>query len=539
MRGLRALLSAAAVLCAAVGVSAQETPAPPVPNLLTLGGGTPAGLDFALRAHLEPEAQAPGHPVVALVRFTCPQKWYIYADSVSVRLVPPEQAGALVEQGSLRLPESKSKHDALLGERVDYFDGQFEAALVLKIRADAPQGEHALKLRVQYQGCKPDLCFPPTERDVEVKLIVLAPGTEPVAVGELALPVRAEEFAERSLLILIPLAFVGGLLLALTPCVYPLIPVTIGVIGATTDRKLGALLRSLVYVLGISVTYAVLGLVAASAGEAFGTLLQSPVVYLAVAALLVVLAVSMFGLFEIQVPASWSARLQAKVHGRWGVAGIFVLGLLSGIAVTACVAPVISGALLYVFKSRDMLAGFLILFAIAWGMGTPLVVLGTFSGLIRSLPKSGKWQAGVRGLLGVALLVGAGFFVLKSGVLPSRDHLPGKWVSSQEQALREAGEQRKPVMIYFWQERCPSCDLLKARTFPDEGVLAEQDRFVCAAIDGTRWDARQRSEMREKYGVWGFPTIAFIDSRGQVLKERTIVGYVNAERLLEVMQGVR
>jgi len=534
---------AAWILIAAVGMSAQE-PFPMAPVDLSrppdFGAG---GEDFAVSARLEPEAQAPGHPVTAVVRFSCPEQWYIYVGSISVEVLAAEGEATPVKAGDLHLPRAKSRYDEVIGEQLEYLEGEFEARLALDILKDAPQGERTVKLRVGYQGCKPNLCFLPTTRDLEVRLSVLAPGAEPAVVP--AVPATSgatgyeDEFAQSNLLVAVAIAFVAGLGLALTPCVYPLIPITVGVIGATAGRRLDALLRSLLYVFGISVTYAVLGLVAASAGEAFGVLLQSPVLYLGLAAVFIVLAAAMFGLFTIQMPASWTARLQGKVQGRWGLLGIFVLGLLSGVAVTACIAPVVSGALLYVFKRRDMAAGFLVLFAIAWGMGTPLVVLGTFSGLVKALPKSGGWQQVVKYVFGVALLVGAGYFVLRSGVVPVEKDLPGAWVTSEAQALKESREQGKPVMLYFWQQRCPACSELKAKTFPDERILAEEERFVCARIDGTRWNADERKRMQAEYGVQGFPTIAFIGSDGKIIHDLKVEGYVRPDVLLKAMRSVR
>jgi len=542
MRRLAPLLALACLATGGRGVHAAQ-PSEPLPLSGPAGAAGPGSApvaDFALSASVLPPAQVPGHPVVAVVRFTCPPGWYVYADSVKVGLAG--EGGAQVARAEgLRLPAPSSKYDEWLREHVDYYDGQFEARLRLRVLETAPPGEHALRLSVSYQGCRPDLCFPPRTRELAVTLEVLPPGAEPAAVEERgqAGGESATGLAGAGLLRAILLAYVGGLLLALTPCVYPLMPIVIGVIGATADRRLAAFLRSLLYVAGISVTYAVLGLVAASAGEAFGTALQSPVVYLVLAALLLALAASMFGLFTLQMPSSWSARLQAHVRGRWGLAGVFVLGLLSGVAVTACVAPVVSSALLYVFHSRNMLGGFFILSAIAWGMGTPLVVLGTFSGLLKALPRSGRWQEAVRYLLGAALVFGAGYFVFKSGLIPSGHELPGTWLTSEQAALELARAERKPVMLYFWQERCPNCDRLRASTFTDPRVQEEMRRFVCVAIDGTHWDAATRARMPRQYGVTGFPTIVFLGPGGRPLPGHTLVGYVDAERLLEAMRSVR
>ncbi len=600
------VVALAVLLAAGVAAAAQESPRGDLPALPAPLLGAPAEQDFALAVRLDPASQAPGHPVVAVAEFDCPEHWYIYADSISLELADPD--GAPLRAGRLSLPTPKSKYDQFLEQEVSYFDGKFGITLPLDLREDAPAGEHTVQLQVGYQGCKPDLCFLPQKRSFELRLTVLPTGAQPVPIpglGPLATePTTApEEPAGRNLLLSVIVAFALGLGLSLTPCIYPMIPITISVIGATaTERKLSALVRSLTYVGGISVTYALLGAIAASTGRALGTVLQHPAVYLVLALMLVVLAAAMLDLFTIQVAASWTARLQEKLRGRAGLMGIFALGLLSGVAVTACIAPVLVAELGYVMKEAKPVTGFLVLFALAWGMGTPLVVLGTFSGLLRHLPQSGAWQQTVKHIFGLGLLGAAVYFVGRSRVMPdvwyqmfvggvllvssvfvgAFDSLEASsdsfgrarkslgllllagaivffvrpllvertaagppaeaipWVTSLEQARAEGTSQHKPVMLYFWQERCPACEKLKARTFPDPRVVAEsKKRFISAKVDGTHWDLAEQKRMRDVYDIWGFPTIAFVSSEGEVLKESTQVGYKTPEQLLQAMQSVR
>jgi len=598
---------AAAVLLALASAGAAQQPG----GSDILGGfDSPAEVDvegdFTLTARLEPPEQAPGHPVVAVVAFACPQGWYIYENSVSVAVAPPQDADPVVSVRDVRLPPPQVKYDKFLEEQVSYYEGGFSARLVLDVLDGAQEAERTLTLKASYQGCSEKLCYAPATRELEVRLSVLAAGADPVPVDltqepAVSPPRRPEaDFTGRSLAASVVLAFVLGLGLVLTPCVYPMIPITMSVIGATTtDRRLSALVRSLVYVLGISVTYALLGVIAAKVGGVFGTLLQHPAVYLALAALFAVMAASMLGLFTIQVEGSRVARLQERLRGRAGLVGVFALGLLSGVAVTPCAAPAVFAAMGYVLKTGNAVAGFLIFFAIAWGMGVPLVVVGTFGGLLKSLPKPGRWQETVKGAFGLGLLGAGVYFVGLSRVLPDlwyrmfvgafllsagvfvgafdsltdssgwlprakkalglmlavgalaafaqpllagRTAAPGpriSWITSEQSALGAAAQQGAPVMLYFWQERCAECVQLKKGTFTDPGVVDESRRFACAEIDGTEAGSPAVRRVLQEYGVIGFPTIAFVASDGRRLNDRTLRGYVSAEELLEVMRSVR
>jgi len=601
------------MLMVAVGVSgAQELPDPGLLAQARPFAVGPGSEGFTVAARLDPAWQAPGSPVVAAVAFSCPRGWYVFADSISLRVEQPAGVAPPAVARSLHLPQARSKYDELLGQQVSYLDGRFEAKLVLDIHAGAAQGDYPLNIVASFQGCSPALCFAPEDRSLPVSLRVLAPGAQPVPValpeqtapGE-ALPREAaaryeEQFAEHGLLPALVLAFVAGLGLALTPCLYPMIPVTIGVIGATaTQGRLSALGRSLLYVLGISLTYASLGVVAAGTGRAFGTVLQHPAVYLGLGVVFAGLAGSLFDLYRIELPGTWTGRLQARLRGRAGLAGVLLLGILSGLAVSPCSAPVVFAAMGYVLKTHNVLAGFLIFFAIAWGMGAPLVMLGTFSGLLRSLPRSGGWQVAVKRIFGLGLLAGAVYFVWMSAVLPepwfymflgamlaaisvfvgafdridlSRRtagwwprlkkaagllvlvgavacfvqslRLPRPipqgiaWLTSEADAAAAAVHAGRPVMLYFWQERCPVCRRLEASTFRDPGVLQESKRFVAVKFDGTDARAAHVKAVLEKYRVRGFPTIVFISADGRVLYERTVVGYVDAEHLAGLMRTV-
>ena len=186
------------------------------------------------------------------------------------------------------------------------------------------------------------------------------------------------------------LAFVAGLLASLTPCVYPLIPITIGLFGASKSQtKFGGFLLSAFYVAGIAVTYTALGVTAAMAGSVFGSALQSPWVLGAVALLFIVLGLSSMGLFEFRLPGNLQTKLSQT--GGAGHLGAFGMGLVAGIIAAPCVGPIVAGILVYVAQQQDPVMGGVLLFAFSIGMGQLFLLLGTFSNLVSKVPQSGGW----------------------------------------------------------------------------------------------------------------------------------------------------
>ena len=280
--------------------------------------------------------------------------------------------------------------------------------------------------------------------------------------------------------------------------------------------------------------------------------------------------------------------------------GVFVLGLLSGAVATPCVSPIVVGLMAHIFQSGDRARGFLMFFALAWGMGTPLVVLGTFTGLAKSLPKSGAWMERVKRFFAFCLLAAALYFVGQSGLVPAfwyralvaaflattavfvgafdalqagsgwfdrarkaagllllvagiavfvSPYLSGhmhamtengiEWITSEEEGLALARAQNRPALIDFWSIRCPPCIKLDRETFSDPRVVAEAERFVCVKIDGTRLPPDMARRYREDYGLWGFPRVVFMSSEGRVLHDLAIGEFVGPDEMLRAMQAVR
>ncbi len=210
--------------------------------------------------------------------------------------------------------------------------------------------------------------------------------------------------------------FLGGIATSLSPCVYPLIPITVSVFGARESKSiLGGFILSLIYVLGIAMTYSILGVLSAYFGFIFGSFMSNPIVVWSIFLLFFIFALSLFGLYEIRLPISLQQKLN-KVGGK-GYGGAFMMGLVAGFIAAPCTGPVLGSVLTFIATSRDIFLGFIYMFTFSMGMGLLFIVVGTFS---VSLPKAGKWTELIHSILGVIILA-AGLYFLKNVFQPLDD----------------------------------------------------------------------------------------------------------------------
>jgi thiol:disulfide interchange protein DsbD len=390
-------------------------------------------------------------------------------------------------------------------------------------------------------------------------------------------------------------AFAGGVATSLTPCVYPLIPITVSVFGARKASRGEAAALSGLYVLGIAAMYSSLGVAAALTGKAFGSVMQNPWVIGFVALVLGAMAASMFGAFEVRLPSSWQARLSGV--GGAGRAGAFAMGLVSGIIAAPCTGPVLAAALTFVATKGSPTFGFAIMFAYALGMGLLFFLIGAFS---ISLPKSGAWMDAVKSLFGVALLAAALVFLKNAfpevrplfsaargaafaagaaaaaGVLLGALHgafdgpaarraakavgvalLVGgivygvgaadarerrraaasfAWHHDEKHALARARAEGRPVILDFWADWCVACKELDRIAWSDPRVREEAGKFVALKVDGTD-DTPEFQALTAKYGVVGLPTVLFIDAQGREIPAR-ITGAIDADEMLRWLRSV-
>ncbi|MBI3074485.1 MAG: sulfite exporter TauE/SafE family protein [Deltaproteobacteria bacterium] len=363
-------------------------------------------------------------------------------------------------------------------------------------------------------------------------------------------------------------AFVLGIAADLSPCVYPLIPVTLALIGAKeAPTKLRAFSLSAVYVLGIAVMYTGLGFAVALAGKLganiiVGFTFQNPWVVGFIALLFIAMGLSLLGLYELRLPAAFQARLSKR---RRGIAGIFVMGMVAGVIASPCTGPFLAGLLGYVIVSGELAHGTTLLFAFALGMGLPFLVLGTFAGILGNLPKSGNWMLWVkRGagvvFLGVAVYVGQYalprewrqdlFGGKTSGVEAEAVAAAGAdagagvgaakvaWHKDEAAAVALAKREKKPVVLDFWGEFCKPCKVMDVEVFANAAVVKELERFIVVKVDSTDDEHPSVKALWKKYGVTGLPTLAFIDSTGRIVHEKKRSGAAKAGAVLAILRSV-
>ncbi len=385
-------------------------------DLLSFGSKQPSFLPadqaFALNVHALDR-----HTLLASFKIT--PGYYLYRDKISFSV-----AKGKTRIARITLPKGENKDDPNFGT-IEVYHQSFQAEIALeKTNATRP-----VVLSASYQGCSDKgLCYPPIVKTFNIELeqsvsAATAPATPAAAIEAPHSPKNentqiASLFKSGSFWLIVSFFFGAGLLLALTPCVFPMIPILSGIIVGRGHKitHMHAFLLSLAYVLGMAITYAIAGVAAGYSGNLISNALQTPWVLGSFAALFVLLSLSMFGLYELQLPSALQSKLtdtSNKLHGGH-LSGVFAMGALSAIIMGPCVAAPLAGALLYISQTHDALLGGTALFALALGMGAPLLLIGTSAGTL--LPKAGAWMEAVKRFFGVMMLAMAIWIV--SPVIP-------------------------------------------------------------------------------------------------------------------------
>jgi thioredoxin:protein disulfide reductase len=529
--------------------------------------------------------------------------WHINADKpndeflIPTRLKLPQVPGLTF--GKVTYPQPGKLEASFSEEPLLVFEGNITVSFpVTATRAAAP-GLNTAEATFTYQACDHKSCLPP--KTISVRLAIEVPDGEGVAAAEVepgpvedvappASPAGGPDRLEVGGLIerygyfwAFLAIFLGGLALNLTPCVYPVIPITLSFFSSQArQRKGGTFVLALMYVLGIALMYSTLGTVAALTGQIWGSALQSPWVLGFVALVMVALAFSMFGFYEITVPSALSAR----IGSRRGYVGALFMGLVVGVVAAPCVGPVIIGLLTFVSATGDPFLGFSMFFTLSLGLGLPYLLLGTFSGWATKLPTAGQWMETIKHIFGMILL-GLAFYFL-SPVIPGRiyqivlpayvaacgsylllgrravagagrgmkvtvrvlgvltialavwlmlpQQTPG-WTPYTEAAFEAALTSGRPIMIDVTAAWCVACRELDHNTFSDPRVIRASARFHRFKKDLTR-NTPENVKFQEDFAIKGLPTVLFFDADGREQENLRVTEFIGPDRFMQVLSRV-
>ncbi|MBV8032543.1 MAG: protein-disulfide reductase DsbD [Betaproteobacteria bacterium] len=474
------------------------------------------------------------------VRFDIAPGYYLYRERFRFAI----ENGGAARLGAPVFPRGEKHKDEFFGEMETY---RKQVRIRLPVEAAAPGS--AVELNVTSQGCADaGICYVPMDSRARI-VLAAAPGPsapelstapdEPLGAGSrFSLFASDREIARlfEGNALLVVAGFLGfGLLLAFTPCVLPMIPILSGIIAGEGRRlnKGRGLALSLSYVLGMAVAYAAAGVAAAFSGTLLAAALQNAWVLGAFALVFVALALSMFGWYDLQLPQFLHRRAHAA-HSRLEggrIASVAAMGVLSAIIVSPCVAAPLAGALLYISQTRDVALGGAALFAMALGMGLPLIVVGVSEGAF--LPKSGPWLNRVKQVFGVLLLAVA-VWIVWPVLAPGGGEVGFVRVASNAELEAKLLSAGKPAMLDFYADWCVSCKEMEKFTFSDPAVRQKLDGMLLLQADVTANSAEHKALLK-RFSLFGPPGIIFFDAQGREIKGLRVIGYQNAERFVKTL----
>ena len=537
-----------------------------------------------------------------IVNWSIAEGYYLYQEKISVKLNQEETSSFDVPTFSIS-PE-------------DYNDPYFGLMKIFKkpvqaiFKASHPPLKAEDVVEIAYQGCTSGFCYPPEVKEIKVADLPVAQIANTEKTSEKSTALSAQPKAEQDRLAeslfnskyAVFGFFLLGLGLAFTPCVLPMLPLLSAIVIGQNQRPnmWRAFALSFVYVQGMALTYTLLGLIVAAIGLPFQVALQHPYVMIGLSIIFVLLALSMFGVFTLQLPSSLQTKLsllsQQQKAGAFG--GVFLMGMIAGLVASPCTSAPLSGALLYVAQSGDLFTGALTLYLLALGMGVPLILITLFGNKI--LPKSGMWMETVKKLFGFVMLalpvflisrilpdewtprlwamLGTAFFIWfalqmpKNGTgwvfrilflvaamisvkplqawvwgensIPSAlenkavSHVEFKKVKSEAELQQALSENNKSlVMLDLYADWCVACKEFEKETFSDPSVQKAFGDMLLLQIDMTKNSEENRALMA-KYKVLGLPTILFFNRDGKEIEGSRVNGFMPPVEFLQWIEKI-
>ena len=537
-----------------------------------------------------------------IVNWSIAEGYYLYQEKISVKLNQEETSSFDVPTFSIS-PE-------------DYNDPYFGLMKIFKkpvqaiFKASHPPLKAEDVVEIAYQGCTSGFCYPPEVKEIKVAdlPVVQIANTEKTSEKSTALSAqpKAEQDRLAESLFNSKYAVFGffllGLGLAFTPCVLPMLPLLSAIVIGQNQRPnmWRAFALSFVYVQGMALTYTLLGLIVAAIGLPFQVALQHPYVMIGLSIIFVLLALSMFGVFTLQLPSSLQTKLsllsQQQKAGAFG--GVFLMGMIAGLVASPCTSAPLSGALLYVAQSGDLFTGAITLYLLALGMGVPLILITLFGNKI--LPKSGMWMETVKKLFGFVMLalpvflisrilpdewtprlwamLGTAFFIWFAFQMPKNgtgwvfrilflvaamisvkplqtwvwgetstpsavenkvvSHVEFKKVKSEAELQQALAENNKSlVMLDLYADWCVACKEFEKETFSDPSVQKAFGDMLLLQVDITKNSEENRALMT-KYKVLGLPTILFFNRDGKEIEGSRVNGFMPPVEFLQWIEKI-
>ena len=537
-----------------------------------------------------------------IVNWSIAEGYYLYQEKISVKLNHEETSSFDVPTFSIS-PE-------------DYNDPYFGLMKIFKkpvqaiFKASHPPLKAEDVVEIAYQGCTSGFCYPPEVKEIKVADLPIAQIANTEKTSEKSTALSAQPKAEQDRLAeslfnskyAVFGFFLLGLGLAFTPCVLPMLPLLSAIVIGQNQRPnmWRAFALSFVYVQGMALTYTLLGLIVAAIGLPFQVALQHPYVMIGLSIIFVLLALSMFGLFTLQLPSSLQTKLsllsQQQKAGAFG--GVFLMGMIAGLVASPCTSAPLSGALLYVAQSGDLFTGAITLYLLALGMGVPLILITLFGNKI--LPKSGMWMETVKKLFGFVMLalpvflisrilpdewtprlwamLGTAFFIWFAFQMPKNgtgwvfrilflvaamisvkplqtwvwgesqapsavenkavSHVEFKKVKSEAELQQALAENNKPlVMLDLYADWCVACKEFEKETFSDPSVQKAFGDMLLLQVDMTKNSEENRALMT-KYKVLGLPTILFFNRDGKEIEGSRVNGFMPPVEFLQWIEKI-